>query len=105
MWETIWGTIQNICTGIVGVEVFIVVWAIVSIFVDEYREKKRNSNKISTCTRECHIVHDGIMCIHDDDWYGSCLDCPVKISYDDKQEAEKLEQVIKNAVEEVLEGK
>lgn len=100
-----WETIQNICTGIVGVEMFIMIWAFVSMYVDERFERKHKQNNAPTYTRTCCVVPDGGMCIHDDNWDGNCLDCPIKISYDDKQEAEKLEQVIKNAVGEVLKGK
>lgn len=100
-----WEMIQNVCTGIVGVEAFIMVWAFVSMYLDERRERKRKTNEPSTWTRECHITHDGSLCMHDDDWHGSCLDCPVKISYDDKLNNERLEKILKNTVEEIMKEK
>lgn len=102
--QGLWETIQNICTGIVGVELFIMIWAFVSMYLDERREKMHKQNKPQH-TRICCTIPGGGMCIYDDDWDGSCCCCPVKLSCDEKQEDERLRQNLKRAVEEVMNEK
>ena len=97
-----WEMIQNICTGIVGVEVFIMVWAFASMYLDERRERRHKQDKTPTHTRICCTIPGDGMCIHDDEWDGNCCCCPVKLSYDEKREDERLRETLKHTVKEIM---
>lgn len=103
-----WETIQNICTVIVGIEVFAIIYFIVSLYWDIHQENENKSDDDNyESTRICGMTNK--LCFHDDGWHGSCYDCPEYIEHEKKrqkeQEAKDIEQLIKKSVKEVMEEK
>lgn len=103
-----WEMIQDACTVIVGIELLDMIYIVVSICWESYRDSKRSRDKGEPAgnTRICQYTSNH-RCIHDDDWCGQCSDCSEQTLYQKQaialQQDKRLKEIVKKSVREVME--